>query len=261
MMDKLETHYIKSLKGEFIAPGDKSISHRAIIISGLCSGESEIVGCSNSLDCANSINAMKMCGVYYENKKNKLIVKSSGELIEPIDIIDVGNSGTTIRILSGVLSGYNFLSILTGDESIKTRPMLRVIEPLRLMGAKILARCNDKLAPIIIKGGNLTGVDYTLKVPSAQVKSAIIFAGLRAKGETKINEKLSTRDHTERMLKFLGANINIKNNTVVVKGGTKLIPQKLIIPGDISSASFFIVASLITKESDLIIKNVGLNKT
>ena len=175
--------------------------------------------------------------------------------------MNVGNSGTTIRLLSGILAGQNFISFLRGDSSIHKRPMDRIIEPLTLMGAKIMGRGNNTLAPLAIKGGELKAIEYTTPVASAQVKSAILLAGLFADGWTKVSQPAKSRDHTEIMLKAFGAQVEEKGNAVMVKGRPWLQGQKMVVPGDISSAAFFLVAGAISSQGSLTVRNVGLNPT
>jgi len=196
-------------------------------------------------------------------KDNFIKIKGKGlyGLQEPKDILDVGNSGTTIRLLTGLLSGQNFYSVLNGDNSIRRRPMKRVVQPLGLMGANIGGRENGQLAPLSIKGVRLNSLRYTLPVASAQVKSALLLAGLYATGETVIKEPLPTRDHTERMLEIMQADIKVFPSEIKVKGGKELKGTDIFIPGDISSAAYFIVAASILKDSQIIINQVGVNST
>ncbi|MDD3839488.1 MAG: 3-phosphoshikimate 1-carboxyvinyltransferase [Clostridia bacterium] len=243
-------------------PGDKSISHRAIILSSIAKGNSEIKNFVTSKDCMNTIECLRQSGVRIELDKNHIYVAGKGMkgLIPAKTTLYVGNSGTTIRLLSGLLSAQKFDSIIAGDESISKRPMDRIIHPLRLMGAKIWGQ-RDKYPPLKIKGSNLKGIDYISPVASAQVKSCILLAGLYANGTTVISEPFKSRDHTERMLEYLGADISVSENSVIIKGGNQLISRDINIPGDISSASFFIVAALTSKNSSLLIENVGINPT
>ena len=262
------------LKGEIVPPPDKSISHRAAIFAALAKGKSTIKNYLLAGDTISTLNAVEMLGAgikgiakpkkipgfgtYYED----FTINGKGlfGLREPRDVIDCGNSGTTMRLLSGLLSGNGFFSVLTGDDSLKSRPMRRVIEPLSKMGALISAREGDRYPPIAIKGGGLKGIRYQMPVASAQVKSALILAGLYAKGKTEILEPAPSRDHTERMLSSMGAGIKVKGNHISVKAGKDLSPMDITVPGDFSSAAFFIVAALVVPGSEILIKNVGVNE-
>ena len=255
---------VNKLKGNIFVPGDKSISHRSLILGSISQGETRVYNLLNSLDCLRTLGCMQALGVKIElDENNSVNIKGKGlyGLQEPKDILDVGNSGTTIRLLTGLLSGQNFYSVLNGDNSIRKRPMKRVVQPLRLMGANIWGRENGQLAPLSIKGRKLNPLYYTLPVASAQVKSALLLAGLYAAGETVIKETLSTRDHTERMLEIMQADIKISPPEIKIKGGTELRSADIFIPGDISSAAYFIVAASILRDSQIIIKQVGINPT
>jgi len=252
------------LKGNIFVPGDKSISHRSLILGSIAQGEMRIYNFLNSLDCLSTLECMRALGVEVKRDSNdSLTIKGKGlyGLRESKVILDVGNSGTTMRLLTGLLSGQNFYSVLNGDNSIKKRPMKRVIQPLRLMGAEIWGREDGHFAPLSIKGSQLNPFQYTLPVASAQVKSALLLAGLYAKGETVIKEPLSTRDHTERMLEIMQADIKISSPEITIKGGIELKSADIFIPGDISSAAYFITAASILKDSQIIIKQVGVNPT
>ncbi len=256
----MKINNVRGLKGEIEVPADKSISHRAIILSSLAEGTSEIFNFLKADDTLNTIKAFRNLGVEIEEKnQNQFLVKGKKSLFPPNQPIDVGNSGTTIRLLMGVLASQSFSATLTGDESIRRRPMKRVIEPLSLMGANIIAKSGN-YAPIIINGGILNGITYELPIPSAQVKSAILLAGLNAIGTTNIIENQISRNHTELMLKSFGVPIKINKNIISIQAA-KLNSHKITIPNDISSAAFFIVAALIIPESEIVIKNVGINPT
>jgi len=255
---------INKLKGNIAVPGDKSISHRSLILGSISQGETRVYNLLNSLDCLRTLGCMQALGVKIElDENNSIKIKGKGlyGLQEPKDILDVGNSGTTIRLLTGLLSGQDFYSVLNGDASIRKRPMKRVVEPLRLMGAAIWGRENGRLTPLSIKGKKLSPLRYTLPVASAQVKSALLLAGLYTAGETVIKEPLTTRDHTERMLEIMEADIKISPPEVKVMGGKELKGADIFIPGDISSAAYFIVAASILKGSQITIKQVGVNPT
>lgn len=262
-MDRIEIGKAKRFKGEFSPPPDKSISHRAVIFSSLSKGESVIRNLLKAEDPVSTINAFRALGVEIDDRGEEVIVHGSGiyGLTEPINVIDCGNSGTTIRMLSGVLSGNPFFSVLTGDESLRKRPMARVINPLREMGARIMARAEDRYPPVSIRGGKLQPVKYSMPVASAQVKSAILLAGLYAEGETEITEPVKSRDHSERMLPAFGAKVTAEGLRVRIKGGTELTGTDIHVPGDFSSAAFFIVGALLIRNSDITIRNAGINPT
>ena len=258
-MDKIVEKNRNGLRGEIVIPSDKSLSHRAIMISSLAKGTAAINNFSAGADCHSTLNLFKNLGINIEFKsEQKLILKSNGILTEPQKNLDCGNSGTTMRLVSGILAGQNFNSVLFGDESLSKRPMKRVIEPLSLMGAKIDS--NEYKAPLKIYGQELHGIDYNSKLASAQVKSCILLAGLHAQGQTSFTEPYVSRNHTELMLEYLGANISVNNSTTTIEK-SELTAKDINICGDISSAAFFIVAGLIVPHSDFIIKNVGLNPT
>jgi 3-phosphoshikimate 1-carboxyvinyltransferase len=250
------------LKGEVTLPGDKSISHRAVIIGSLAKGKTRIIGLSRGDDNLRTLNAFRMMGIEVDEPKgDQLIINGRGlyGLTEPEDVIDAGNSGTTVRLLTGLLSGQRFFSVITGDRYLRKRPMKRVVEPLSSMGAKILGRENGNFAPLGINGTELNSIDYASPIASAQVKSAILLAGLYAGGVTKVAEPSLSRDHTERMLSFFGANLKREDNSVSISNGSNMEGKEIEIPGDISSAAFFIVAALVIPDSELFLKRVGVN--
>lgn len=244
----------KPLKGEITIPADKSISHRAVMFSALAYGKSIIRNFSNGADCHSTLNLFKQLGIKSEFLDEKTLWIEGGKLKGSNPSLSCNNSGTTMRLVSGILAGQNFDSVLTGDESLSKRPMKRIIEPLSLMGADITSI--DGHAPLSIHGQKLHGIEYNSPIASAQVKSAILLAGLNAEGKTTVIEPYPSRDHTERLLKYLGANIN---ETTICP--SELTAKDIDIVGDISSAAFFIVAGLIVKGSDFVIKNVGINPT
>jgi 3-phosphoshikimate 1-carboxyvinyltransferase len=275
-LDRIEISKARSFKGKFSPTPDKSISHRAVIFSSLSKGKSIIRNLLMAEDIISTINAFRALGMdisevspaphpspSFPTPNSELIINGKGlyGFKEPLDVIDCGNSGTTMRLLSGVLSGNPFFSVLTGDESLRKRPMGRVITPLRQMGAEIIARGEDKYPPIAIKGKRLRPIKYTLPVASAQVKSAILLAGLYADGETEIIEPVKSRDHTERMLPAFGAEIKVDGLRVGIKGGIELKGTEVHVPGDFSSAAFFIIGALLIKDSDITIEGVGINPT
>jgi len=253
----------KCLKGEFTIPGDKSISHRALILSSIARGKSVIKGLQRGRDCLATLNNLKRMGVEIEEREDKVIVWGRGlcGLKEPADILNCEDSGTTMRLLSGLLAGQNFYSVLSGDKYLRKRPMRRVTEPLRRMGASIFGRENGQFPPLTIVGRRLKGIDYFSPIPSAQVKSCLLLAGLNAEGKTVIREPYLSRNHTERMLKFLGVKIKVKPLTVSLEGRTQFSARDIVVPGDISAASFFIGGAAILKGSKIKILNVGLNPT
>jgi 3-phosphoshikimate 1-carboxyvinyltransferase len=259
---KLKTN-INSLFGEVTIPGDKSISHRSVMFGSIAHGETRVTNFLPGDDCLSTISCFRQLGVTIEESNNELRIIGNGfeGLTEPDEILDVGNSGTTIRLIMGILAGRPFFSSLVGDASIGKRPMTRVTEPLKQMGAMIDGRKNGAFTPISIRGGSLTPINYHLPVASAQVKSALILAGLQAEGETTIVERAETRDHTERMIHMFGGEILKNNRTITVKGGQKLKASTIHVPGDISSAAFFLVAGAIVPGSEIVLKNVGLNPT
>lgn len=257
-MQKIIYKSEKGLKGTVTIPSDKSISHRAIMFTSLANGKSIIKNFSKGQDPLSSLKVCRALGIDAEFSNEELIVKSKGILSAPQTQLDCGNSGTTMRLMSGILAGQNFNSTLIGDESLSKRPMKRVIEPLALMGAKI--ESNEFKAPLKIYGQNLQPINYVSKLASAQVKSCILLAGLNIDGQTSFTEAYVSRNHTEIMLKYMGANISINNTTVTIEK-SELEPKTIEICGDISSAAYFIVAGLIVPSSKIILKNVGLNPT
>ena len=249
----------KPLKGEITIPADKSISHRAVMFSSIAKGECVIKNFSSGADCHSTLNIFKQLGVdinFIDSKS--LRIKSNGTLKSSDTPLDAGNSGTTTRLISGILVGQNFNSTIIGDESLSKRPMKRIIEPLTLMGANISSV--DGHAPLTIIGSKLRGIDYKSKLSSAQVKSCVLLAGLNAEGSTSYSEPYISRNHSELLLDYLGANIKVNGHTTIISP-SELTAKDINIVGDISSAAFFIVAGLIVKNSDFIIKNVGLNPT
>ena len=254
---------IQSLRGTIAVPGDKSISHRSIMFGALAEGVTEVTNFLPGADCLSTISCFKQLGVSIEQEGQLVRIEGKGfnGLTEPREVLDVGNSGTTIRLMLGILAGQDFSAVLAGDSSIAKRPMTRVVNPLREMGALIDGRKDGEYTPLSIRGGQLQGVRYQLPVASAQVKSAIILAGLQAEGETIIVEPEATRDHTERMIQQFGGKIEKDGQTIKVSGNQLFKGTTIHVPGDISSAAFFMVAAAITKNSEVVLKNVGLNPT
>ena len=262
---KLKIANKSNINTKVSVPGDKSISHRSLMLAGIASGQSRVSGLLEGEDCFSTLKCMEKLGVdITRDNSGTYIVNGVGlnGLKEPADILDCGNSGTTMRLLSGLLAGRPFYSVLAGDRSLNSRPMDRIITPLSKMGAEIWSR-QQGLAPLSIRGGNLASINYNSPVASAQVKSSILLAGLSTKGITYVNEPAQSRDHTEKMLKAAGVDIEINDNTIKLNssGQPELKPLDINIPGDISSAAFIIAAGLITENSRILIKDVGINQT
>src|SRR5215216_436211 len=251
----------RQIYGRLRLPGDKSISHRAALIAALASGPSEISNFSTARDCASTIACLQELGTPIEHRGQKLIFTGDRKLIAPRRPLDCGNSGSTLRILTGVLAGHDFTSQLIGDESLSSRPMRRIIEPLELMGAQIEA--TDGKAPLKVHGSaNLNPITYKLPVASAQVKSAILFAGLNAKGRTTVIETSPSRDHTERLFNGFGVPVTTNADlSVTLDGPARFTGGSITIPGDVSSAAYFVAAAMLLSESTLTIEGVGLNLT
>ncbi|HBZ09478.1 MAG TPA: 3-phosphoshikimate 1-carboxyvinyltransferase [Bacillus bacterium] len=251
------------LKGTIKVPGDKSISHRSVMLGAIAEGKTKVYGLLTGEDCLNTIDCFRKMGVQIKREGNYVEIDGTGfnGLKEPDEILDVGNSGTTIRLMLGILAGAPFHTCLIGDDSIAKRPMDRVARPLRQMGARIDGRKNGSFTPISIRGGGLKGIEYSSPVASAQVKSSILLAGLHAEGMTTVIEPQSSRDHTERMLKAFGCEVEIDGLKTAIRGKQALKGTTIKVPGDISSAAFFLVAGAIVPNSELTIKNVGINST
>ena len=254
---------INHLNGEVIIPGDKSISHRAVMLGALADGTTKVSNFLQGADCLSTIDCFRKMGVSIENNIDTVFIKGNGlhGLQEPVSILDVGNSGTTTRLMSGILAAQNFTVTVNGDDSIQKRPMKRIITPLSMMGADIVSINGNDCAPLKITGKQLKGIHYTSPVASAQVKSSILLAGLYADGETSVTEPYVSRNHTELMFDSFGVSIKTSGTTATVSPAEKLNAGEIIVPGDISSAAFFIVAGLIVPNSEIVIKNVGINPT
>jgi 3-phosphoshikimate 1-carboxyvinyltransferase len=252
-----------AVRGEISVPGDKSISHRSIMFGSLARGTTTVRGFLRGEDNMATLNAFRAMGVEIDDDGETLTIAGRGlhGLREPGDVIDCGNSGTSIRLLTGLLAGQRFFSVLTGDQYLRKRPMKRVVGPLGLMGAVIHGRDGGEKAPLAIVGGGLTGIESASPVASAQVKSAILLAGLYAHGETTVTEPHRSRDHSERMLAHFGADIRVTDSGATVSGGVEMEGREILVPGDISSAAFFLVAGLIVPGSELLIRGVGVNPT
>ena len=250
------------LTGVVELPGDKSISHRYAILAALAKGRSEILHYATAADCQSTLECLRRLGVKFDASRKRVLIDGVGldGLKHPKRALDAQNSGSTMRLLAGVLAGQRFASTITGDSSLKRRPMRRVAEPLRAMGAKIQGRDGD-LAPLEITGGNLHAIDYSLPVPSAQVKSAVLLAGLYADGTTTVREPFRTRDHTELALREFGARIEIAKDSIRIHPRPELEARQLTVPGDLSGGVFLLSAALILPESSVMLHNVGLNPT
>jgi 3-phosphoshikimate 1-carboxyvinyltransferase len=253
----------KGLQGTLKVPGDKSISHRAVMFGSIAKGKTTVEGFLPGEDCLSTIDCFRKLGVSIVQTHTAVEIEGKGfeGLVEPTEILNVGNSGTTIRLMLGVLANTPFHSCLVGDESIAKRPMKRVTGPLREMGAMIDGRQGGNYTPVSIRGGNVKGMHYTSPVASAQVKSAVLLAGLQAEGETSVTEPEKSRDHTERMLQAFGVEVDVSGLTATVKGKQKLRGTHIIVPGDISSAAFWLVAGAIVPNSRLTLEGVGVNPT
>jgi len=250
------------IRGEVAVPGDKSISHRAAMFAGLATGESRVRGFLHAEDTLRSVALMRALGARVEViRPDELRVEGRGlrALSEPPDVIDAGNSGTTIRIGAGILAGQPFLSVVTGDPYLRRRPMGRVIRPLAEMGAEIRGRAGDTLPPLCIRGGSLKGIRHEMPVASAQVKSALLLAALFADSPVTVVEPLRSRDHTERMLSSMGAKVGRDGNAVTAAPAARLDPVDITVPGDISSAAFFLVLAAVRRGSSLTVRGVGVN--
>jgi 3-phosphoshikimate 1-carboxyvinyltransferase len=260
--DVLEVRGGKPLRGRVRVPGDKSISHRALIFAALADGASSLRNVASGADVHATERALSRLGVVIQRDTDAIVVSGAGveALRESRDVLDCENSGTSMRVLAGVLAGRPFLSVLSGDESLRSRPMARVVEPLRAMGATIDGRDNATRAPLVIRGAPLQGIRHTLAVASAQVKSCVVLAGLQADGTTEVVSPAPSRDHTERMLGALGAPVSVDGLTVRIERGAPR-PFELDVPGDPSSAAFFAVAAAITPGSEIVVESVSCNPT
>src|SRR4030042_1911397 len=258
----------RRLQGEVVPPGDKSISHRAAILNSLARGEAKIDNFAPGADCLSTVRCLKALGVRIVREGSRgsstILVSGTGKdgLKEAGNVLDAQNSATTMRLLGGLLASQSFLSVITGATSLRNRPMGRLIEPLRLMGAEVWGRGEGSFAPLVIKGKMLRGIDFTLSVPSAQIKSAILLAGLFARGNTVLRQKILSRDHTERMLRQMGASLKSQGNSIsLLPLSSNLTPLNLRVPGDISSAAYFLVAAAIHPNARIGIKDCGINPT
>ncbi|MBR1865575.1 MAG: 3-phosphoshikimate 1-carboxyvinyltransferase [Lachnospiraceae bacterium] len=261
----MKLSHFSRLRGEVTVPGDKSISHRSIMLGSLAKGTTEVTGFLQGADCLSSIACFQKMGIEIENDAATNTVRIHGKglhgLTAPSSVLDVGNSGTTTRLMSGILAAQPFTSTIDGDASIRKRPMGRIMTPLSRMGASFSSLKQEQCAPFTITGGSLHGIDYPSPVASAQVKSAILLAGLYAEGQTSVTEPYLSRNHTELMLEAFGANIRTEGTTATVTPAQELTARQIAVPGDISSAAYFIAAGLITPNSEITIRHVGINPT
>ncbi|MGB9606049.1 MAG: 3-phosphoshikimate 1-carboxyvinyltransferase, partial [Bryobacteraceae bacterium] len=250
------------LSGSSRLPGDKSISHRYAMLGAIADGVTRIRNYSSGADCASTLGALEALGVVIERRPGEVVIHGAGlnGLREPAVTLDAGNSGSTIRMLAGILAGQPFRSVIAGDESLSRRPMDRIIHPLEQMGATVRAR-EGRYPPLEVQGGRLRAIEYQLPVASAQVKTCVLFAGLYADGTTAVIEPVRTRDHTEIALREFGAEVCVEGRRISVAGKPRLQGRELQVPGDLSSAAFFIAAALLVPGSELVIEDVGLNPT
>ena len=256
-------HKVTSLKGEVTIPGDKSISHRAVMFGSLAEGTTEVTNFLQGADCLSTISCFRKLGIQIENTAERILIHGKGlhGLSESYETLDTGNSGTTTRLISGILAGQSFTTFLNGDASIQTRPMKRIMTPLSMMGADITSLNGNNCAPLRICGGHLHGITYQSPVASAQVKSCVLLAGLYADAPTSVTEPVLSRNHTELMLAGFGAKVTSSGTTATIEPEPDLRGMKIEVPGDISSAAYFIAAGLIIPNSEILVKNVGINPT
>ena len=259
----MEIPKLNKLHGKLTIPGDKSISHRAVMFGALAQGTTRITHFLEGADCLSTISCFQAMGIHIQKNKDEVLVEGKGlhGLQASLDILDVGNSGTTTRLISGILAGQDFTSRLTGDASICQRPMGRIITPLSLMGAQITSQNQNGCAPLTIQGGHLHGIHYQSPVASAQVKSCVLLAGMYADAPTSVTEPVLSRNHTELMLNYFGAQVTSKSTTASILPQPDLKARDITVPGDISSAAYFIAAGLLVPGSEILLCNVGINPT
>ncbi|MYA50270.1 MAG: 3-phosphoshikimate 1-carboxyvinyltransferase [Chloroflexi bacterium] len=250
----------RRLRGDVTPPGDKSISHRAAIFNAIADGEARVENYGTGADLASTLRVLRGLGTQIERHDDGAFTVRGGILAEPSDILNTGNSGTTTRLMAGVLAGQPFMSVMTGDRSIRSRPMARIVDPLRLMGAGVDGRDGGRLAPLTFRGGSLHGIEYRMPVASAQVKSALLLAGLFAEGETTLEQPAVSRDHTELMFRSMGVEVVEDGLTVSVRSG-RLIAMDVTVPADISSAAYWLVAGVCHPDAEVRVRNVGVNPT
>ena len=259
----MEIKKLTNLHGEITVPGDKSISHRAVMFGSLAKGTTRITHFLEGADCLSTISCFRKMGIDIENNNGEILVHGKGlrGLSSPTDILDVGNSGTTTRLISGILAGQNFVSELTGDDSIQSRPMKRIMTPLLSMGADITSIKGNNCVPLRIAGHPLKAIHYDSPVASAQVKSCVLLAGMYSDGVTSVTEPVLSRNHTEIMLNYFGAQVISEGTTASIVPEPSLHAREITVPGDISSAAYFIAAGLLVPGSEILLKNVGINPT
>lgn len=259
----MEIKKLTNLHGELTVPGDKSISHRAVMFGSLAKGTTKITHFLEGADCLSTISCFRKMGIDIENNNGEILVHGKGlhGLSAPVDILDVGNSGTTTRLISGILAGQNFVSELTGDDSIQSRPMKRIMTPLLSMGADIASIKGNNCVPLRITGHPLKAIHYDSPVASAQVKSCVLLAGMYSDGITSVTEPVLSRNHTEIMLNYFGARVTSEGTTASIAPEPYLFAREITVPGDISSAAYFIAAGLLVPGSEILLKNVGINPT
>ena len=263
MSPRIRVRPCRGLRGRIKVPGDKSISHRAVLLGSVAEGVTEVHGFLRAEDTLNTLGACRELGVAVEEEGDRLRIRGRGlrGLKEPVGVLDLGNAGTGIRLLAGLLAGQDLFAVLTGDAYLRRRPMGRITRPLTAMGASILGRDRGRLAPLAVQGGRLRGMEHASPVASAQVKSALLLAGLNAEGTTVVTEPHPSRDHTERMLRGLGYDVRAEAGRVSLEGGGRLRGASVRVPGDFSSAAFFLVAAMIVEGSEVEVLGVGVNPT
>ena len=257
---QMTVRHPRRLRGDVTPPGDKSISHRAAIFNAIAAGEARVENYGTGADLASTLRVLRGLGTQIERHDDGAFTVRGGILAEPSDVLNTGNSGTTTRLMAGVLAGQPFMSVMTGDRSIRSRPMARIVDPLRLMGAEVDGRDGGRLAPLTFRGGGLHGIEYRMPVASAQVKSALLLAGLFAEGETTLEQPAVSRDHTELMFRSMGVQVIEDGLTVRVRPG-RLTAMDVTVPADISSAAYWLVAGVCHPDAEVRVRNVGVNPT
>ena len=253
----------RSVSGTLRVPGDKSISHRAALFNALAEGEATISGFSSGADCASTLECLRGLGVHVQQDHDEVHVRGKGQhgLSEPSNVLDCGNSGTTMRLLTGILAGAGVFAVLTGDNSLRRRPMARIVEPLRRAGAQVDGRDGGRLPPLVVRAGKVQGVEHRMGIASAQLKSALLLAALFADGPTTVIEPAASRDHTERMLRAMGARLEVDGRRITLRPGEELKPVDVGVPGDFSSAAYWLVLGCLHPSAEVRVENVGVNPT